>query len=462
LYNYNPGMVITTAGYGSMGLHARTSGDSSPGMIAFTEGSLSDGLYVLAHGPSSRGVYAHTSGSNSPALYGVSDRDAGVYGSGWNGGYFTTNSWGRSWYDTSAGVRVSTLYENNTGMQINTTGHGGQGVAVYTSGWNTDGVYVWTYEDDSDGVYTHTEGDRASGIRTRTNGTNSAGIYALTYGSSSDGIKIETSSDGSYGVRAYTRGYNSQGVQGRSKQDIGVAGYSENYYGVFGKGKVGGYFAADPAIVQPQSIGLIGESTTNGGIGIKARGETGLWVESIRDTGPALVVWRGPSGGLAADFQGNVRISKYSGTTGTYGTAVMELGEGLDYSEGFNVSETEITPGTVLVIDPENLGALRMSTEAYDRKVAGIVSGAGGLDSAIKVGGEQFDENVALAGRVYCNVDTSYGAIEAGDLLTTSATPGYAMVVREYEKAQGAILGKAMERLDEGQQGQILVLVTLQ
>ena len=52
--------------------------------------------------------------------------------------------------------------------------------------------------------------------------------------------------------------------------------------------------------------------------------------------------------------------------------------------------------------------------------------------------------------------------VEPGDLLTTSETPGYAMKVLEHIRAQGAILGKAMERLEQGGKGQILVLVTLQ
>jgi len=94
--------------------------------------------------------------------------------------------------------------------------------------------------------------------------------------------------------------------------------------------------------------------------------------------------------------------------------------------------------------------------------VAGIVSGANGLGSAIRVASELFDQDVALAGRVYCNVDAGYAAIEPGDLLTTSPTPGYAMKVLDQALAQGAILGKAMEGLAEGQKGQILVLVTLQ
>ena len=68
---------------------------------------------------------------------------------------------------------------------------------------------------------------------------------------------------------------------------------------------------------------------------------------------------------------------------------------------------------------------------------------------------------VALTGRVYAWADASYAAIEPGDLLTTSDTPGHAMRVSDYTRAQGAIIGKAMSKLSEGK-GLVLVLVTLQ
>jgi len=120
-----------------------------------------------------------------------------------------------------------------------------------------------------------------------------------------------------------------------------------------------------------------------------------------------------------------------------------------------------VAPGTVLVIDPDHAGRLVTSTQPYDRKVAGIVAGAKGLGSGIRLGGE-FDHNVALAGRVYCNVVAGEEAIRPGDLLTTSSVPGHAMKVGDHVRAQGAILGKAMEPLAAGEKGQILVLVTLQ
>jgi hypothetical protein len=159
---------------------------------------------------------------------------------------------------------------------------------------------------------------------------------------------------------------------------------------------------------------------------------------------------------------GNVKID---GNLNLYdgATKIMELGSGLDYAEGFDVSAQEkIEPGSVLVIDAQNPGKLTISDEAYDTKVAGIAAGAKGLASGVRLGAGQFDYDVALAGRVYCKVDATESGVEPGDLLTTSALQGYAMKAADYTRARGAILGKAMEKLEKGQKGQILVLVTLQ
>jgi hypothetical protein len=68
---------------------------------------------------------------------------------------------------------------------------------------------------------------------------------------------------------------------------------------------------------------------------------------------------------------------------------------------------------------------------------------------------------VALSGRVYCLADASDGPIAPGDLLTTSDTPGHARRVDDHTRAQGAVLGKALTRLESGR-GLVLVLVSLQ
>jgi len=107
---------------------------------------------------------------------------------------------------------------------------------------------------------------------------------------------------------------------------------------------------------------------------------------------------------------------------------------------------------------------VKLSTGAYDTRVAGIVSGANGVNTGVALQQEgkfEYGQNVALSGRVYVHADAAFGAIKPGDLLTTSNTPGHAMKVADHTRSQGAILGKAMSALKEGT-GLVLVLVTLQ
>jgi hypothetical protein len=137
---------------------------------------------------------------------------------------------------------------------------------------------------------------------------------------------------------------------------------------------------------------------------------------------------------------------------------------GADVAEPFDVSEEKVAAGSVVIIDDEHPGKLKVSSSAYDTRVAGIISGANGVNPGISLhqdGMLEGSQNVALSGRVYVQADAGYGAIKPGDLLTTSQTPGYAMKVSNSRRAQGAILGKAMSGLKAGK-GMVLVLVTLQ
>ena len=67
---------------------------------------------------------------------------------------------------------------------------------------------------------------------------------------------------------------------------------------------------------------------------------------------------------------------------------------------------------------------------------------------------------IALIGKVYCHVDARCAAIEAGDLLTSSDTPGRAMKVTDRSKATGTVIGKALGSLHAGL-GTIPILVGL-
>jgi hypothetical protein len=136
---------------------------------------------------------------------------------------------------------------------------------------------------------------------------------------------------------------------------------------------------------------------------------------------------------------------------------------GADCAEQFDVMGSEPPgPGTVVVIDEG--GALRECSEAYDKKVAGVVSGAGEYRHALVLDKRPSDEGripIALVGKAYCKVDAEYSPIDVGDLLTTSLTPGHAMKAAETKRAFGSIIGKALRPLERGQ-GLIPILISLQ
>lgn len=165
---------------------------------------------------------------------------------------------------------------------------------------------------------------------------------------------------------------------------------------------------------------------------------------------------------------GVVLYANYEGTgSGRVVTGVMEITGGSDLSEQFDISSRDgnVLPGMVVCIDPSKPGALAVSREPYDRKVAGILSGAGGVEPGMMMAQDgspaDGEHPVALTGRVYCLADASQDPIEPGDLLTTSSTAGHAMKVRDHARAQGAVIGKAMTSLETGR-GLVLVLVNLQ
>ncbi len=139
---------------------------------------------------------------------------------------------------------------------------------------------------------------------------------------------------------------------------------------------------------------------------------------------------------------------------------------GADCAEEFNLESGQTpTPGTVVVFNEE--GDLTECLEGYDRKVAGILSGAGSCSPGLLLGEPSDPETasarapLALVGRAYCKADATYAPIKVGDLLTTSPTAGHAMKANDSTRAFGAVLGKAIQPLESGQ-GLILVLVTRQ
>jgi len=134
-----------------------------------------------------------------------------------------------------------------------------------------------------------------------------------------------------------------------------------------------------------------------------------------------------------------------------------------DCAEDFTIgTDVLVEPGTVMVLGEED--GLYPSQHAYDKRVAGVVSGAGDYKPGIvldKQTSERTRQPIALLGKVYCKVDAQYASIEVGDLLTTSDTVGHAMKACDPVRAFGAVVGKALGSLTDGR-GLIPILITLQ
>jgi hypothetical protein len=226
------------------------------------------------------------------------------------------------------------------------------------------------------------------------------------------------------------------GVYGRSDQQ-GVMGLTNvsNGTGVFG----GGTTAAGG-----RQIGVRGE--TVGGIGVQGKSS---------------------GSGLAGDFVGDVHVSGDLNCDGNITAKKISASDafffGADCAEDFDISSSElIEPGTVVVLNEG--GQLEQSHRAYDKKVVGVISGAGYHKPGITLDKRQSTSQrlpVALFGKVYCKADARHSPIEIGDLLTTSPTPGHAMKANDPLTAFGSVIGKALRPLNAGC-GLIPILIALQ
>ena len=129
------------------------------------------------------------------------------------------------------------------------------------------------------------------------------------------------------------------------------------------------------------------------------------------------------------------------------------------------VESSQLLPaGTVVILDQARSNQVVASTQAYDTRVAGVIS----LQPGITLGESgQGKVLVATTGRVRIKVDTSRGSIKIGDLLVTSDVSGVAMKSQPVDVSgvqmhrPGTLIGKALEPLEKGT-GEILVLLSLQ
>ncbi len=318
---------------------------------------------------------------------------------------------------TSTDPKVSALVGNNDG------GYATQGISktgVGVIGTSEGGIGVWGGSQTSSGV----GGMTGSGYGTH--GVSKTGHGAHGDSESDYGVVGTTTSPDPNKAAVWGENRNGAGigVRGDSNSGIGVLGNSQSFRGVYG------------------------HSATNAGVVGESDGFDGVFGISHKATA-AGVSGHNP-GGLAGYFDGNVTV------TGDVFVNGADCAEQFDLA-GIGVGE----PGTVMVMN--SAGALIASTEPYDHKVVGVVSGAGEYKAAIildrKEGGKR--AAIALLGKVYCKVDADAAPIQTGDLMTTSGTTGHAMKAMDPAKAFGAVIGKALSPMQSGK-GLLPLLIALQ
>jgi hypothetical protein len=287
---------------------------------------------------------------------------------------------------------------------------------------------------------------------------------------------------------------NGRNVKNPESYDLKILFDGESHDGVMGFMEDEDYFYYDDNVVFKDNVGIGitspsmrlevdgailssgGNSTVgNAAIGFKDRDSgtdsvTWFWYSSQNDarlwisdgTKDKLVVTKEGDVGIGLDYN-TKPVEKLHVKGNGYITGELKVDGNIaakyqDLAEYVRTSEI-LTTGTVVMIDADKIDQVVPSDEAYNTLVAGVVSpqpgivlGVGGADKAM----------IAHTGRVKVKVDTSYGEIKTGDLLVTSPVKGFAMKADTDKLKPGMLLGKALEPLKDGQQGEVLTLITLQ
>ncbi|MCP3872744.1 MAG: hypothetical protein GY699_06255 [Desulfobacteraceae bacterium] len=307
----------------------------------------------------------------------------------------------------------------------------------------------------------------AIAVRGVSNGTSGAGVAGYNYITTGAGVFGQGGSKGVYG---WVNASGAYGVYGHAEGANGV--------GVFGTGPGwAGYFEGnlfvDGEIHLPNNSNIVNSS----GRAVFHTGWRGLFgdyttINSGYDwtSGEPVSVVAGSNGVFFtkgnASGEAHAEVLASITTNGRIICNVIEIKGGSDLAEPFDTQRPElIRAGMLMSIDPENPGFLKVADQAYDNRVAGVVSGAGGINPGMVMTQEGSTVHgstpIALSGRVYCLADAGHGTIKPGDMLTTSNRPGHAMPATDRKQAYGAVIGKAMTALDKGT-GLVLVLVSLQ
>jgi len=349
------------------------------------------------------------------------------------------------------GIQAPAAGTSYGGMYIRTDSDQARPFYGYKAG-NTGDV-AWTYLDGATGAWHLYNG----GQRITVGDTGQVGI-----GTTSPGQLLDVA--GRTRVRQNTpaTGSNTAGIwlyQQTPADDRAFVGMrNDDQVGFYGANGAGWAFVMDVA------TGNVGMGTTfpSARLHIATASDQVAQFSQFGDQ-PGVVIASFSASYPALSVNGFSNSAPALSVVGTARVDILEI-TGADVAEKFPLSE-EVRPGMVVAIDPTNPGKLCLARGAYNRCVAGVISGANDLPAGTILGnlpGHEDSPPVALSGRVWVYCDATEQAIQPGDLLTTSHTPGHAMAVRDHPRAMGAVIGKAMTSLAQGETGLVLVLVNLQ
>ncbi|MGA2736668.1 MAG: hypothetical protein ABSG65_04380 [Bryobacteraceae bacterium] len=423
----------TITGSGNTGYVAKWTSTSALGNSSLYQTAGKVGLGTTA--PSGQLDVETTNTAGTPAIYGDSKATSGT-------------AYGILGIVNSDATAAGTLAAGVSG-----TSNGASG--------NTSGVLGTDYNPSGVGVF---------GQAVATTSTGQRGVQGIAYGPGGIGVRGDATGNAtnlSYGLEGVGNGPIDIGISAfatsTTGQTVGVEAYDYSTSGT------GGVFQATSTTGSTTGLAVY-DSSSSGTAGLfDASSTTGNTIGIVvYDYSPA-----GTAGVFNSVAGGNVLVGQNNGTNvfrvDATGKGYFDGGTqtgGADFAESVAVrgDHARYEPGDLLAIDPTGNRRLERSQDAYSMRVAGIFSTKPGILATTHAMDDSTlasEVPLAVVGIVPCKVTAENGAIGVGDLLVASSRAGYAMKGTDRGRMLGAVVGKAMESLAEGN-GVIQVLVTLQ
>lgn len=382
-------------------------------------------------------------------------------------------------------------------LQYNDTTHSAAVLAQTVSMGAAGGFEIYNDQNEYSSVFGYTEGLGPSGNFNIDNEANPMpAVWGKTNGSGHAGnFEIQNSSSGGSAVRAWTEGTGPAGDFGVNNPSSGAPAVRASTNGTgqaahFNITNVDNDETALSANTDGTGLAAFFSRTGSGtdygpavvirqaGTSSNGQGATGLEIEHFNEnnSSPALTLTSDGTG-RAVDFTVQNTSNDESvlnvGTEGTGDLANFSAsgdtrfrvtnsgdvfadgtfnGGGADVAEAFDVEEdvSAYEPGDVLVVSTERDRTVGRSGEAYSPRVVGVYATKPGVLLSEKGSATNWEERVPMGvvGVLPTKVTLEGGAIERGDLLVTSPTPGHAMKGDSDEIGVGQVIGKALQPYD--------------